>query len=195
MDIEHIVVLSRSAERILVALIGAFAIFLGYRLFASATVDANAVGLLKLGDHLQIDISHVGPGVFFALFGTSLICYAVVPVTYQKKKDGGEIVTKIRSMTDAWSATVEPALSALPCEASVKRLAEMAREIGPAPTDERQKELAVALREARVSLMCRSWKDEWGRREAFMDWVYNFGEGDPPSQEINRAVAVYRGSA
>jgi hypothetical protein len=197
MDIEHTIVLSRSVEKILAALIGALAIFLGYKLFA-APLGADGGGLIKVGEKLQIDISHVGPGVFFALFGAGLIGYTMVPVKREQEQatPTQRVRTSIQAMNDIWPATVDlTPINSPPCEVSVKRLAEMAVEIGSAPTDKQQKELAAALREARVSLMCRSWKDEWGRREAFVDWVYNYGEGDPPSREISRAVAVYRGSA
>ena len=60
--------------------IGAFAIYLGYKLFATATTGEGAANA-ALGT-FQIYISHVGPGVFFALFGAGLVGYAVTrPIT------------------------------------------------------------------------------------------------------------------
>ncbi len=78
-------------------------------------------------------------------------------------------------------------------EPVIKSLAEMAAELHAKGSAEPKKE--IALREARVCLMREIWKKEWGEISDFRTWVYEEAERDPPSPRINRAVAVYRGTA
>ncbi|MBH5397875.1 hypothetical protein HZZ13_08725 [Bradyrhizobium sp. CNPSo 4010] len=97
----ELIVLARISERLIVAASGAFSLWLGYRLFEAITEkqrqaiesvaalptspDAVAAGRderrsaleAKLGDVLNIRVSDVGPGVFFALFGSVLLGYVM----------------------------------------------------------------------------------------------------------------------
>jgi hypothetical protein len=198
MNTPNVFVLTRSAERILVTLTGAFAIFLGYKLFATVAT-AESVANVKTAA-ISIYVSNVGPGVFFALFGTGLIGYAITrAVQFEQKVDGAISASGIvadfryRGFEDRPGPAAGPSRGRVACEGVVKTLAEMTKELGAKSNPEPRKEMA--LREARVSLMSSSWKDEWGRLDEFKDWVYNFAEGDPPPASINRAVAIYRGTA
>lgn len=198
MNVEHTMVLSRAAEHILVAFIGAFAIFLGYKLFAITTAPVGS-GSIEVKELLKIEFWHIYPGVFFALFGASLIGYSAThPIKYDRtSRRGADGATEDSESLQAFmsarpEAAGAPALSSVPCEQLIKTLAEMANELGTTAASAPRKQ---ALRDARVCLMLNSWKDEWGRRNLFQDWVYNSGEMNAFQTSIARAVAVYRGTA
>lgn len=65
----------RALERLLIVLTGAMAMYLGYRLFA--LVSSEAGELIAKGSGWSIRLVRVGPGVFFALFGASIVVYAM----------------------------------------------------------------------------------------------------------------------
>src|SRR5262245_31307175 len=69
---DHIIVL-RLAERMLSVLIGGMAIYLGYRLFLAIPNATDAEGRFKLPWNTSIVLSRIGPGVFFALFGSVIV--------------------------------------------------------------------------------------------------------------------------
>ena len=65
-------ILIRGAERIIIVLIGGASIWMGWRLFAALGGDASQSAEFG-GASLTIKLQKVGPGVFFALFGSLLI--------------------------------------------------------------------------------------------------------------------------
>lgn len=197
-DVSTALVYTRAAEHLVVAVIGAFAIFLGYRLFLDVPMYPP-VGEAKVTfDTTTIYLSHVGPGVFFALFGAGLIGFSVSrTVKYQGKRehsDEGMIFEeRYRGMMEGAGSPASPQQGAVPREPVIRTLAEMAAELRAKGVAQPKKE--IALREARVCLMRQMWKKEWGEFSDFRSWVYEEAEGDTPSPRINQAVAVYRGLA
>lgn len=62
--------------RLLQVLAGVLLCILGYRLFQQVpTSDGTAE--VSLSDHLKFNLSKVGPGVFFALFGAAIMIQAI----------------------------------------------------------------------------------------------------------------------
>ena len=75
------VVIMRMVERIIAVLIGGLAIYLGYRLFFHLPFEHDHEGQLVLPG-IKIVLSRVGPGVFFAAFGTVVLFYSITtPIT------------------------------------------------------------------------------------------------------------------
>jgi hypothetical protein len=68
---------ARHLERLVIALSGALAIWLGYRLFLNMPLAEKGTGKLQLPGGISIFISRVGPGVFFALFGAGVLAYGL----------------------------------------------------------------------------------------------------------------------
>jgi len=66
----------RMIERILATLLGGFFSWLGYRLFLDVTPKQNSSGEFKLPTGIVVQLTRVGPGVFFALFGAAIVCYS-----------------------------------------------------------------------------------------------------------------------
>ena len=63
----------RAIERLVIVLAGAGAIYLGYRLFLAMPNRDRSSGKLELPGGVSIFLSRVGPGVFFSLFGATVI--------------------------------------------------------------------------------------------------------------------------
>jgi hypothetical protein len=72
-----VVALSRATERILLVMVGALAVYLGYCLFREIPTAKNAEGKVELPGGVSIFLTRIGPGVFFALFGIAVIGYSV----------------------------------------------------------------------------------------------------------------------
>ncbi len=72
----NVIFLWRALERFVNVLIGALAIYLGYKLFMNLPeTREEQEGEMKLmlpGD-VSVYVSRVGPGIFFGLFGTSIV--------------------------------------------------------------------------------------------------------------------------
>ena len=88
--------LLRGFERLAAVLIGGFTIYLGYRLFSKVPKDKDAAGTVTFPGGIKVNLSHVGPGAFFALFGGILIGIALLSpihrhVTTSNTNDSREI--------------------------------------------------------------------------------------------------------
>jgi hypothetical protein len=68
---------ARHLERLVIALSGALAIWLGYRLFLNMPLTERGTGKLQLPGGISIFISRGGPGVFFVLFGAGVLAYGL----------------------------------------------------------------------------------------------------------------------
>jgi hypothetical protein len=77
MDLD-ILELLRGFERLASVLIGGFTIYLGYRLFSVTPKDKSSAGTVTLPGGFKINLSRVGPGAFFALFGGILLGIALL---------------------------------------------------------------------------------------------------------------------
>jgi hypothetical protein len=66
----------RMIERMIIAIGGIISIVLGYRLFRLVPTDNVSGGALKSAV-INITLSKVGPGVFFAAFGAFILMYGV----------------------------------------------------------------------------------------------------------------------
>jgi hypothetical protein len=63
--------------RILIVSGGILSIYLGYRLFAIVQTKQGDFRI-KTGQNLEIRLSDVAPGVFFALFGASVLAFSLI---------------------------------------------------------------------------------------------------------------------
>lgn len=72
-SVEEIAFLTRMGERLLAVLIGGLCVVLGYLLFTKLPDKTDSEGKLVLPGGVNIWLSRVGPGVFFALFGAVIV--------------------------------------------------------------------------------------------------------------------------
>lgn len=89
---ENIVVI-RMLERILVVLFGGVSIYLGYRLFFHVPMEKRSGGELSFPG-MKIVLTRVGPGVFFAAFGSVVLLYSLtnpISVKTAAKADASQV--------------------------------------------------------------------------------------------------------
>src|SRR5689334_5936585 len=76
MDAQTLATVIRGVERVIIVAVAALCISLGYALFQSVPTDHESGGKFEFAN-AKIVLSKVGPGVFFALFGSLVLWQAV----------------------------------------------------------------------------------------------------------------------
>jgi branched-subunit amino acid transport protein len=196
------VVLTRATERILIVLVGALSIYLGYRLFKMIAPTrrhaADGETKIELPGGVSIFLTRVGPGVFFALFGAALIGWAGTKPIEFNPPNAATIASARPIYSGVGDATpvllpVAQAATGLDPATVVARLngafQEAQRRLDPPAAAE----LGAALRAAKYAVLLRDWKPEWGDRGAFDRWVRENGHRDPPPDEFPKVIPVFRG--
>ena len=80
--------------RILIVLGGILCIYLGYRLFFVAQTKQGDLSI-KTGEHQELKLRDVAPGVFFALFGASILTFCLLNGITIKPIDNGVGISNI----------------------------------------------------------------------------------------------------
>ena len=201
------VVITRATERILLVLVGALAIYLGYSLFrhipSTAKGAALGEGKIELPGGVSIFLTRIGPGVFFALFGIAVIGYSV---TRPVNLDFPAAPTTVAS-----AAASPPGLhySGMTEANPARETAPAAAIAGPAPADvvarlnglyqnaQRQmntveaEDLARMIRAAKFSVILANWQPQWGDRAAYERWAREHGNEDPPANLVPAATLIF----
>jgi branched-subunit amino acid transport protein len=197
------VILTRGTERILLVLVGALAIYLGYSLFLRMP---NAVrgkhdgeGKIELPGGVSIFLTRVGPGIFFALFGIAVIGYSVTrPVNLDFP--AGTTVASAGGVHFSGIAQSEPAkiptqavIGGPEPDAVVPRLNGIFKKMQSQMNTVEAEELAQIIRAAKIAVILARWKPEWGDRAVFELWVREHVNQDPPPTLVPGAGLVYYG--
>lgn len=171
----------RSAERLIAVMIGGLAIWLGFRLFlAIPDQQAESGAELSLSKDKRLILTRIGPGVFFALFGT-----AIVVSSYYFRVETGEGTTGFSAapIERASSSEVSPAASTAPLaldraselirflEEAEAGLAEATSGMNEADAEIERNWNRVQFRNAKVAILARAWRYEWGDPDLFLDWL------------------------
>jgi hypothetical protein len=204
------VIATRAVERLLVILVGALAVWVGYRLFMALPERREGESKLDLPGGVSIFMSRIGPGIFFALFGTGLIAYAATkPVSYQD--DRGSLGETSKALAAADSAPANRMYSGLvaaqggsgasgsPAPPTMD-IAEVIRGLNIAQAQAEtltpnslRLDATSALREAKLALMHMNWDaNKWGDYDAFHAWVTEGFAADPVPPQVAAAAAVFR---
>jgi hypothetical protein len=199
------VVLTRATERILLVLVGALAIYLGYLLFRNipnATRGARGEGKIELPGGVSIFLTRIGPGVFFALFGIAVIGYSVSkpiqfglpagPAEGSTTVVSGGVIYSGAAQRDAAAALrpVAPVAGPEP-EIVVAKLNGMYEDAQKRLNTPAAAELATMVRAAKYAVMLGRWKPEWGDREKFARWARDHGGEDPRREDFPDAYGVF----
>jgi hypothetical protein len=203
------VIASRAVERLLVVLVGALAVWLGFRLFMSLPQRREGEGKLDLPGGVSVYVSRIGPGVFFALFGTGLIAYAATqPVSY--RDDRGLLASEPAALAaNAEGAPGARAYSGM--TAGLAQTSGVSRPLGMDPAEvirglnlaldhaetltpnSRRLDAAAALRQAKLAVMREVWDSgAWGAYEPFHRWVTEGFEAGPAPTGATAAAVFYR---
>ncbi|HEY4252970.1 MAG TPA: hypothetical protein VGM87_17300 [Roseomonas sp.] len=152
-----LVVALRGGERLLVVMVAALCIWLGYRLFQAMPTVHRSDGRLELPG-AKLILSKVGPGVFFAVFGAGVLTQSVLTQVRISGGDGGDPAISYVAPAAADPQSLryaEADIGILNCLAAVPP-----RGLGDGHVE--PGEIEAALHRARVALMARVWQPAWG---------------------------------
>ena len=183
-------VVLRSLERLLVVAIGGLSIVLGYRLFLAMPEQRDSSGTVKLPWNISIALSRVGPGVFFALFGASIVAFDLhASVSVSEPAAGGGL--SYNGFVPGVAAAGGAALPVLHAEAEldVEFLNTLPLNEGLSASDRRMR--AERVKHIKVALMRGAWDPGWGDAETFEQWA-DGGAEDPVPDGLREAARFYR---
>jgi hypothetical protein len=193
--------LYRELERILAVAISGMSIYLGYRLFLDVKAVQDSAGKLRLPGGIAIYLIRIGPGVFFALFGSAVIALSLkntVSVSESNRATSGPNTTvethsnytgfgSLAIANDQAAADKKRELR-LDLDFLNKRLPLLLR---PDLSTAERTDLSVILPKAKLSLMRMSWDQDWGDFAVFQRWVDEGSSGSLPSN-LEDAAKYYR---
>jgi hypothetical protein len=109
METEVVFALGRALERLGIVAISGLTLWYGFRLFTIVT-DADARARLE-GQGFNLSFTRVGPGVFFALFGSVVLVYALkspldLPLSRGGGGDGQRVSYNLGSAQTSYKATI-----------------------------------------------------------------------------------------
>jgi branched-subunit amino acid transport protein len=181
-----VVALSRATERILLVMVGALAVYLGYCLFREIPTAKNAEGKVELPGGVSIFLTRIGPGVFFALFGIAVIGYSVAqPVRLDLPN-----VAVLSGLGQQPGPSTPVLVSGPEPERVVAKLNGLVLEARQRLDPPAAAEFESAVRSAKYSVMLGRWNPRWGERAAFERWARDNGDKDPPDH-LGPATLVF----
>ncbi len=196
----------RAAERILVVAVGGLAIYLGYRLFLSIPERDRSSGKLELPGGTSIFITRIGPGAFFALFGSVVIALSFqfgVTVSELANVDPSQeaLSAGVTTSERRYSGITSTSHDQDPLEMEAERASVLLvvrdlnrgyRLLFPHLSSTEKIDIERANAEARVRLLASVWdSDDWGDITVFYDWIRG-GEREPVPDEIAVPVNFFR---
>lgn len=160
----------------------------GYRLFAQISSHGNAEITVK--DMIKLNLQHVGPGLFFSLFGAAILVYSIyrAPILDARTVGNSSHADATMSLPSGQSSiTIAGAKSDTQILDDRARLEQVREQIGfinrldstgkLQPDD--QLDLARLTREIKLSLMRSIWSASWGDRAEFEAWARGSTTGVP----------------
>lgn len=206
MEASEVLLLMRMFERLLGLLAGGLSIVLGYRLFINLPEKTDSSGKVVLPGGVNIWLSRVGPGLFFALFGAAIIAYSftsTVKVTTEQaapaaKVSGGanEALVSSRREIAAMSGRSEDAAAKDVRERQIVVLRGVLADLNAvivrlqreAPPD--RDRLVGGVQSAKLLLLLGAWDSSWGDPARFRTWI-NTGAALPAPAGMDVPAGLY----
>jgi hypothetical protein len=208
----------RGLERLAAIFIGGVLAYMGYRLFMNIRSPKNGEGKVTLPGDISIYISRVGPGVFFALFGTVIIALSFVYPVHLSRPEAGSESGKFDYSgfnPDMPMAPVAVTAKAIDHNAQKKTLKdiESLNQIANTILVQQEKNKASnqgakvsvvvedparmldVIDSAKLAMMLSVWTGDWGDRDEFNRWASNPHRYSIPPAGITRAAAIFNGEA
>lgn len=187
--------LFRFFERLIVVLFSGMAIYLGFRLFLAVPEQRNASGEIKLPKDISIILSRIGPGAFFALFGTLVLGLALLrPLAVNSLESGNPSSYSYASPAPTKDASAAHADARAVLRKEIAVLNTIPGELMVDLPEADKESIVRALRRVKLKLMQPVWgtsKEGFGNFSDFERWVQE-GESDPPPEGMQGALTLYR---
>lgn len=197
----------RQTERLLIVLGGILAVVLGYRLFMNLPMLERGAGKIQLPGGISIFLTRIGPGVFFALFGTGVLGYSLHQgVTVSEGAVAGRPSANVAaapgSPQRAYSG-IAPTLRPPDAETrqaerngvvgTIRALRDIEASVESTGQGQAKISALIGIDDAKARLMRGVWDDgDWGPRGEFEAWR-NAGMPQPAPAAIARAADVFGG--
>jgi hypothetical protein len=173
----------RGVERLLGVLIGGFTVYLGFRLFLALPRKTDSSGRVTLPGGVNIYLSRIGPGAFFAIFGCTLVAISFLQqvrvdrVRHTTPEETTSAVTEEKQSYLGAGSAVQGASAeqrAIQLKDVRTTLASLNQFAPPRleqmPASDRNT-LRLALEQSKLALVGSVWDSSWGSYSAFREWV------------------------
>jgi hypothetical protein len=191
MDVTMVFALGVIVLRFGLLVAGVLFCWFGYRLFAQTSSHGSAEFSLK--ETIKINFQHVGPGVFFSLFGTAILVYGILnpPVLDQRTVESYSKMSGEANAGAATSSDSSVTIAGLKTDGQIlndrARVLQVQQQIGfinriddagKVHADD-QVDLSRHTRDIKLALMQSIWSESWGDRVAFEKWTRDTASGTP----------------
>jgi hypothetical protein len=169
--------------RLLLILAGALLCCLGFRLFQQVPTSTGAAEF-SLSEHLKLNFSKVGPGVFFALFGAAILIQALAnPVKLEREAGAGGAGQTTERVAIAGQRAAASTGAAGPTAEELGRLLRFMNGVTGLLRDNLSMEQRVTFeneqREVKLVLLAAGWDKRWGDFPGFAAWARGQSSGAP----------------
>jgi hypothetical protein len=196
MEFADFSILIRGLERLVALSIGCFCIWLGYRLFLALPEKPNeSTGKFEAPGGISIHISRVGPGVFFALFGSGIVLMSLTQTLKLGSTNTEEQSPQAVYLSDQVSVTVSSEERSM-AQRDIRALLELEKrstQVDMQLTERDRLTLQLVLPRARRALTLENWHAVWGEPQSFRDWWQQGQDEAVIPDQICPAMAFYQG--
>jgi len=191
----------RFIERILAVIIGGISVYLGYRLFLKVPEQKDSDGKITFPKDITIVLNRVGPGVFFALFGVTVVVVSLYQaITYSEHElpdsNKPKVASPGKEFVGAGGTADEREEQARAASRELLRgeiaiLNSISSSLSPNLLPAVRNQIEQALPRIKFALMETVWDDpNWGDRVEFRRWIEG-GASDPPPKKLKEAALQY----
>jgi hypothetical protein len=194
----------RGIERLAIVLIGGMAIWLGYRLFLAVKAEAEGEAKITLPHDVTVMVSRVGPGVFFALFGSMVVVASLYfSISYSDAERnvvymapaGPAAGATAGAVTASFAPPGEPlARERLRLRQEIEFLNRLPGLLGTGLSEGQRETAARHVREIKLRLMAAVWAADWSDPEQFRMWAEDGAVADD-SAAFGNARTFYQAGA
>jgi hypothetical protein len=193
---DDLILLGRAVERVLTVVIAGMSIYLGYKLFARLPFKADSTGKIALPGGISVYMARVGPGVFFALFGSAItwgsLAYPVSITSGTPSRDASSSAPIEATVQELRYDTSRSDLNVSLTEAR-EQIYVLNRDL-PAllkpdlPSTDRER-LYRARDYCKRTVLGAVWQPEWGPFKDFSTWIAG---GSSASAQASEPARIYR---
>lgn len=186
----------RMTERLIGVLIGGMCVYLGYRLFMALPDKTDSSGKVILPGGIDIKLSRIGPGVFFALFGISVVIsshfHSIETHTAEKTNPTQAEEVSFHGLGTAMAAPpLENSRLLANAENHILHLnLALQEQLNPALDPEQRDQLEQAITYAKHEILRNVWNSDWGEFSKFDAWLKQ-SMPQPIPEKLRKPAAIF----
>lgn len=187
----------RAIERIITTLTGALLVYLGYRLFIKLPEQTDSQGKFILPGNISIYMSRVGPGAFFALFGTSVAIasfYFSLSIIQPQNGEHNKPLSNPKGSVISYFGGSGASLTENRAHVlgDIFELNQLSTSLKKDPHSTGQDKTIQAIIRIKLALMWSVWgaNGDWGDYQEFRKWIES-GDLQSPPREFREAAEFF----